>query len=85
MNELIPRIKTMIVQGLNLEEVSPEEIETDALLFGDGPLGLDSVDALEIVMEVERTFGVVIQDDSESRDILRSVRTLAEHVHKNLP
>lgn len=81
MDALKARIKTLIVEGLNLEEVRPEQIGDDDLLFGDGGLGLDSVDALELVMEVERRFGVQIQDDETSRSILKSVNTLAAFLH----
>lgn len=83
MEELIPKIKTLLIEGLNLEELKPEDIDPDADLFGDDGLGLDSVDALEIVMEVERQFGVQIKDDEESRAILQSVRSLAKHVAAN--
>ena len=83
MEELIPKIKMLLIEGLNLEELKPEDIDPDADLFGDDGLGLDSVDALEIVMEVERQFGVQIKDDESSRAILRSVRSLAEHVQAN--
>lgn len=82
MDTLIERVKTVLIEGLNLEELSPEDIGADDLLFGDGGLGLDSVDALELVMEVERQFGVQIQDDEGSRKILKSVRTLAEHIER---
>ena len=78
--ELIAQIKTLLIEGLNLEELSPDDIGTDDLLFDDSGLGLDSVDALELVMEVERNFGVQIQDDAKSREILKSVRTLATWV-----
>ena len=54
MEELIPKIKTLLIEGLNLDEITPADIDPDADLFGDDGLGLDSVDALEIVMEVER-------------------------------
>lgn len=83
MEELIPKIKTLLIEGLNLEELSPEDIDPDADLFGDDGLGLDSVDALEIVMEVERQFGVQIKDDEASRAILQSVRSLAQHIQAN--
>lgn len=83
MEELIPKIKTLLIEGLNLDEITPADIDPDADLFGDDGLGLDSVDALEIVMEIERQFGVQIKDDEASRAILRSVRSLAAHVHAN--
>jgi acyl carrier protein len=59
------------------------QVEPDDHLFGDDGLGLDSVDALELVMEVERRFGVQIQDDEKSREVLKSVRTLAEFLHQS--
>lgn len=80
MDALIARVKVVLIEGLNLEDLSPADIGDDDLLFGDGGLGLDSVDALELVMEVERQFGVQIQDEEGSRKVLRSVRTLAEHI-----
>ena len=83
MDALIPQIKTLLIEGLNLEEMSPDDIGPDDHLFGDAGLGLDSVDALELVMEVERRFGVQIQDDEKSREVLKSVRTLAAFLHEN--
>ena len=85
MEQRIADIKTLLIEGLNLEELSPEDIDPDAFLFGDGGLGLDSVDALELVMEVERRFGVQIQDDEQSRTILTSVRTLAAWLEVQVP
>ncbi|MEZ4317049.1 MAG: phosphopantetheine-binding protein [Myxococcota bacterium] len=80
MNDIIAQIKTLLIESLNLEEMTPDDIGEDDLLFGDSGLGLDSVDALELVMEIERNFGVQIQDDEGSRAILKSVRTLATYV-----
>lgn len=80
MDALIARVKNLLIESLNLEDLTPDDIGTDDVLFGEQGLGLDSVDALELVMEVERTFGVQIKDDEGSRAILRSVRSLAEHI-----
>lgn len=77
---LTERIKIVLIEGLNLEEISPSDIGENDPLFGDTGLGLDSVDALELVMEIERNFGVQIQDDAKSREILTSVKTLADYV-----
>ena len=79
MDELKQRIKEVIVTALMLEEVSPNDIEDAAPLFGDG-LGLDSVDALELAIEFERAFGVRIPDDEASRTIFTSVDTLATFI-----
>ncbi|MBR1921067.1 MAG: acyl carrier protein [Kiritimatiellae bacterium] len=74
------KIKEVIVSSLDLEDVSPAEIETDAPLFGEG-LGLDSIDALELGMAIKREFGVSFsKNPAENKRTFRSVRTLAEHI-----
>ena len=79
-DELIADIKTMIVDVLALEDIRPDEIETDAPLFIEG-LGLDSIDALELAMGLEETYGVIITDDPERNErIFASVSTLADLV-----
>ena len=73
-------IKKLIVEALALEDVEPEEIETEAPLFVEG-LGLDSIDALELAMALEERYGVTIEDDPESnQQIFASVRSLAAFV-----
>ncbi len=85
MNGLELELKKLIVASLMLEEVAPEGIDSEAPLFGTG-LGLDSIDALELVMAIERTYGVKIRATDEStRPIFKCVRTLAEHVAANRP
>ncbi|HME72467.1 MAG TPA: phosphopantetheine-binding protein [Myxococcota bacterium] len=70
----------MIVEALALEDVDPQQIETDAELFGEG-LGLDSIDALECAMVLEEGYGVTIEDDPEGNArIFASVRSLADFV-----
>ena len=73
-------LKKLIVEALVLEDIAPEEIETDAPLFVEG-LGLDSIDALELAMALEERYGVKIEDDpDENRRIFASVRSLADFV-----
>ena len=73
-------IKSLIVEALALEDVQPDEIETDAPLFIEG-LGLDSIDALELAMALEDRYGVTIEDDPErNQQIFASVKSLAEFV-----
>ena len=73
-------IKRLIVEALALEDVNPQEIETDAALFVEG-LGLDSIDALELAMVLEERYGVTIEDDPEGNArIFASVRSLADFV-----
>jgi len=74
------QIKRLIVDALMLEDVSPEDIDTDAPLFVEG-LGLDSIDALELALAIHKQFGVrTSPDDERNREIFHSVRSLAEFV-----
>lgn len=76
----IARLKTLIVQTLKLDDVRPEDIPDDEPLFGTGRFGLDSIDALELVLKLEKEFGVKIGSSEESRKALASVSTLAEFI-----
>jgi acyl carrier protein len=78
-NDLIEKIKHLIIQRLKLVEMTPEMIETDAPLFGEG-LGLDSIDALELVLGLEKEFGVIIPDAEVGRKVFQSVRTMTQYV-----
>jgi acyl carrier protein len=73
-------IKALIVKELNLQGKDPASIDDHAPLFGDGGLGLDSLDALQLAMSLEERFGVRIPEGDEARPIFRSVAALAEHV-----
>jgi len=72
-------LKSQIIAALNLQDVTPEKIDDEAPLFGAG-LGLDSIDALELVVMLEKNYGIVIKDIEEGRPAFRSVRTLADFV-----
>jgi acyl carrier protein len=74
-------IKRLIVENLNLEGLAPERIDDDAPLFGEG-LGLDSVDALELVVAVEKEFGISVQSHEIDRKVFGSVADLATFVEK---
>ncbi|MDI7259745.1 MAG: phosphopantetheine-binding protein [Thermodesulfobacteriota bacterium] len=78
-NHLIEKIKQLIITRLKLVDLTPEMIETDAPLFGEG-LGLDSIDALELVLGLEKEFGIVIPDAEVGRKVFQSVRTMAQYV-----
>jgi acyl carrier protein len=77
--DLIAKIKSLIIQRLKLVDMTPEMIETDAPLFGEG-LGLDSIDALELVLGLEKEFGTVIPDAEVGKKVFQSVRTIAQYV-----
>ncbi len=78
--EIEQELKLLIIDALKLEDVSPEEIDVEAPLVGEG-LGLDSIDILELAMAVHRKFGIKTEsDDSESHRIYSNVKSLAAHI-----
>ncbi|MCC3703901.1 phosphopantetheine-binding protein [Rouxiella badensis] len=80
MDPLSNEIKVLIIDTLNLEGMTPEEIDADAALFGDG-LGLDSIDALELGLALKNKYGVVLSAESEEmRQHFYSVETLAKFI-----
>jgi len=80
MSEIEDELKSMIVQTLMLKDIKPQEIDVDAPLFREG-LGLDSIDALELAVEIGRRYKVQIKsDDDKNREIFRSVRALAAFI-----
>ena len=76
------RLKELLISELSLEDIEPSEIADDEMLFGEG-LGLDSLDAVEIVVLLQRNFGLEIQDMEKGREIFQSLDTLAKYVHDN--
>ena len=81
--ELTEEIKDKIIKSLNLEETSPEDIDEKAPLFGNDGLGLDSIDALELIVMLEKDYGIKMTDPSEGKDVFKSVETIAEYVTRN--
>ena len=82
MSELKEKLKAQIIEQLNLEDLNPEDIQSDAPLFGDG-LGLDSIDALEFIVLLEQQYGIKIADPSQGKEIFHSVDTLAAYIEQN--
>lgn len=84
MEELKAKLKQQIIDSLNLQGMKPEEIADDAPLFGEG-LGLDSIDSLELMVLLERNYGIKIEDAREGRKILGSVNSMAEYINTHSP
>ena len=82
MDELILELKNEIIKVLNLEGDNPEDISDDGLLFGEG-LGLDSIDALELIVLLEKNYGIKLKDPAQGKEIFKSVRTMAEFIQAN--
>ena len=82
MDELIVELKKEIIKVLNLEGMTPEDIADDSELFGEG-LGLDSIDALELIVLLEKNYGIKLKDPTQGKEIFKSVRVMAEFIQAN--
>jgi len=82
MADLLREIKELIINSLNLEGTTPEQIGDDDPLFGSG-LGLDSIDALELAVAIERTYKVTIPDEAVGKKVFSSVKALAGYVQEH--
>lgn len=83
MNELYNEVKQLIIDSLNLEDISIDDIETEASLFVDG-LGLDSIDALELGMAIKQKYGITLSaDNEEMKKCFFSVKTIADFINEN--
>jgi len=80
--ELIEKLRIEIIKQLNLEDLKPEDIDPDAALFGEG-LGLDSIDALELIVLLEKNYGIKIEDPKDGKRIFASIRTMAKYIQDN--
>lgn len=82
MDEFTLKLKQEIIEVLNLEEIKPEDIDDNAPLFGDG-LGLDSIDALELIVLMEKNYGIKLADANQGREIFKSINFMADYIKKN--
>lgn len=82
MENLITELKVKIIEILNLEDVTVEDIKDNDTLFGDG-LGLDSIDALELIVLLDKEYGIKITDPKEGKTIFQSVEVMADYIQKN--
>ena len=83
MEELILQLKKQIIEVLNLEDVKPADIDENAPLFGDEGLGLDSIDALELIVLMEKNYGIRLQNPNQGKEIFKSVSVMADYISKN--
>lgn len=82
MDELIRELKDEIIEALNLEEMTANDIDENEPLFGEG-LGLDSIDALELIVLLEKKYGIKLADPAEGKKIFTNVAAIADYVSKN--
>ncbi len=82
MEELIQELKERIIDALKLEEMTPDDIDAQAPLFGEG-LGLDSIDALELIVLLEKNYGIRLANPAEGKAIFASVETIARYVSEH--
>lgn len=80
MDELIEKLKAQLIEALNLEEITPEDIDPEAPLFGDDGLGLDSIDALEIILLLDKDYGIKLKNPAEGKQVFYSVKTMADYI-----
>jgi len=80
--EMKDQLKTHIITYLSLDDVNKDDIKNDQTLFGDG-LGLDSIDALELIVMMEREYNIKIADPAKGKEILQSIDTMAAYISEN--
>jgi acyl carrier protein len=83
-DELIKELRQELVKQLNLEDMLPENFDENTPLFGEG-LGLDSIDSLELVVLLDRNYGIKLKDPKEGRNVFYNIRTMAEYIYNNRP
>ncbi len=82
MEQLVEELKVKLIEQLNLEDIEPDEIDASGPLFGDG-LGLDSIDALELIVLMEKDYGIKITDPNKGREVFSTINTMAEYIKAN--
>jgi acyl carrier protein len=82
MEDLKLKLKQQIIESLNLQGMEPKDIDDNAPLFGEG-LGLDSIDSLELMVLLERNYGIKIEDAREGRKVLSSVQSMADYIQQH--
>ncbi len=83
MENLINELKLKLIESLNLDGMTPDDIQDDAPLFGDQGLGLDSIDVLELIVLLERNYGIRLDSPSKGKEVFKSVAVMADYISKN--
>lgn len=81
--ELIEKLKVQIIETLNLEDLEPSDIDANDQLFGDDGIGLDSIDALELIVLMNKEYNIQIADPEEGKNVFYSVKTMADYIAAN--
>lgn len=81
--ELVEELKEEIIKALNLEEMSPDELDAEAPIFGEDGIGLDSIDALELIVLLEKKYGIKMTNPAEGKKVFKSIACIADFVSKN--
>jgi len=82
MENLKKELKEKIIESLNLEDIEVTDIADDDMLFGDG-LGLDSIDALELIVMLDKDYGIKLKDPKQGKAIFESINTMAQYISEN--
>ena len=83
MEKLINELKLKVIDALNLDGMTPEDIDDNAPLFGDEGLGLDSIDVLELIVLLEKNYGIRLASPAQGKEVFQSVAVMAAYVEKN--
>lgn len=81
--ELIEKLKVQIIETLNLEDLEPSDIDANDQLFGDDGIGLDSIDALELIVLMNKEYNIQIADPEEGKNVFTSIKTMADYIQAN--
>lgn len=81
--ELIEKLKVQIIETLNLEDLEPSDIDANDPLFGDDGIGLDSIDALELIVLMNKEYNIQIADPEEGKNVFYSIKTMADYIAAN--
>ncbi len=85
MTSIKETLKSQIIQELNLAELTAADIKDDAPLFGSEGLGLDSIDALELIVLLEKSYGIKLKNPEEGKEVFHSIASMADYIEKNKP